>query len=464
MMMRSPAVAFTLLALISLSGCGPGPATDPTSETEDPGTVAGALMTATWDATMRVPKCGAVSDACTTGGSLVLGRSNLGPEPHQPNTIYDSCADGASGVYHSDESIDRITISTLDGSNLEPGKDVRVDVVVWAYTSPVYDSLGVYLAADATSPVWTLLETVTPTAPGPQTLSIVATLPAGGPLQAVRAAFRYDGTESPCDTGSYDDRDDLVFAVGAPDTTPPSAWITAPEYGATVSGNINLSADASDDLGVARVDFHVDDVLRGSDAAAPYSVVFNTSTVANGWHYVTATAYDASGNWGTSDAVWIYVSNVLPPELVINGGFEGSLSPWVPVGTVAWTNTGGAHAGTGLVKLGGANNVTSASVYEQISIPSSAPANLTFWLNVETEEYETTAYDYLYVEVRNTSNVLLATLGTFSNQDETEPGGWVQKSGFSLASWRGQTIRLRFRATTDGSLLTTFRVDDVSLR
>jgi leucyl aminopeptidase len=46
-----------------------------------------------------------------------------------------------------------------------------------------------------------------------RTLSATYTLPAGGPLQAVRARYRYLGVASPCLTGGYDDHDDLVFAV-----------------------------------------------------------------------------------------------------------------------------------------------------------------------------------------------------------------------------------------------------------
>jgi hypothetical protein len=46
--------------------------------------------------------------------------------------------------------------------------------------------------------------------------------------------------------------------------------------------------------------------------------------------------------------------------------------------------------------------------------------------------------------------------------NKTTAGSYSQKS-FSLASWRGQTVRIQFRATTDFSLATSFRVDDVSL-
>ncbi|MDQ6788786.1 MAG: choice-of-anchor J domain-containing protein [Acidobacteriota bacterium] len=75
----------------------------------------------------------------------------------------------------------------------------------------------------------------------------------------------------------------------------------------------------------------------------------------------------------------------------------------------------------------------------------------------------TTAYDNLYVEVRNTSGTLLTTLASYSNVNKGTAGVYSQKS-FSLAAYRGQTVRVQFRATTDSSVTTTFRVDDVSLK
>ena len=120
-----------------------------------------------------------------------------------------------------------------------------------------------------------------------------------------------------------------------------------------------------------------------------------------------------------------------------------------------------ARSGTGYAILGAYNNA-SGSAYQTVSIPAGHPANLTFWLNVTTSESLSTAYDYLYVEVRSTSGALLGTLGTYSNRDATSIGSYSQRS-FSLAAWRGQTVRVQFRGTTDYSLVTSFRVDDVSL-
>ena len=152
-------------------------------------------------------------------------------------------------------------------------------------------------------------------------------------------------------------------------------------------------------------------------------------------------------------------------ELLVNGGFEGSASPWVGSGSGYFYIANGnyPHGGTGYIYFG-VNNSNSGQSYQTVTIPSAAPANLTFWLNVTSSETTTTTqYDRLFIEVRNTSGTLLGTLGTFSNLNKGTAGVYTQRS-FSMASWRGQTVRLQFRQTNDVTLPTTFRVDDVSLK
>ena len=131
-------------------------------------------------------------------------------------------------------------------------------------------------------------------------------------------------------------------------------------------------------------------------------------------------------------------------------------------GNAYWSTGGYDHSGTGYSILGAYNNA-SGSEYQTVSIPSSHPANYSFWLNISTSESGSTVYDRVFVEVRSTSGTLLATLATYSNVNSAPPGVYTLRS-FSLASWRGQTVRVQFRATTDFSLPTSFRIDDVSLR
>ncbi len=154
-------------------------------------------------------------------------------------------------------------------------------------------------------------------------------------------------------------------------------------------------------------------------------------------------------------------------ELIVNGGLEGSQSPWVSSGTGVFyiANGSSPHGGTGYIYFG-VNNSVAGQTYQQVSIPSTAPtANLTFWLNVSSSETTTTTqYDKLFVEVRNTSGTLLATLATYSNLNKATAGSYTQRGAFNLSAYKGQTVRVQFRTTTDSSVTTTFRVDDVSLQ
>jgi thermolysin len=152
-------------------------------------------------------------------------------------------------------------------------------------------------------------------------------------------------------------------------------------------------------------------------------------------------------------------------ELIVNGALEGNSSPWVLSGLGALYTANGSypHGGTGYLYFGAANSRT-GQTYQTISIPSTATANFTFWLNVTSSETTTTTqYDRLFVEVRNTSGTLLSTVATYSNLNKGTAGVYSQKS-LSLASYIGQTVRVQFRVTTDSSLPTTFRVDDVSVK
>jgi len=256
----------------------------------------------------------------------------------------------------------------------------------------------------------------------------------------------------------------LGFGGGGGDTTPPTTSITSPANGATVSGTITVSANASDNVGVSRVELFVDGSLVGTDTSSPYSFSWNTTSVSDGSHGLQTRAYDAAGNSGSSSTVNVTVANGGGGggELISNGGFEGSSSPWALSGDAYWSTGAYPHSGTGYTVLG-FYNYASGTMYQTVSIPASAPANYTFWLNITSAESGSIVYDRLYVEVRSTSGALLSTLATYSNVNEGTIGVYSQKS-FSLANWRGQTVRVQFRATTDSIYPTDFRIDDVSLR
>lgn len=91
------------------------------------------------------------------------------------------------------------------------------------------------------------------------------------------------------------------------DSNAPTVTLTAPANGASLSGMVAVSATASDDIGVDRVEFLLDGTLLGSDASAPYSINWNSATASTGNHALQARAFDLVDNVGTSATVTVNV-------------------------------------------------------------------------------------------------------------------------------------------------------------
>ncbi len=91
------------------------------------------------------------------------------------------------------------------------------------------------------------------------------------------------------------------------DTTAPTASITAPANGSQVSGTVAINANASDNVGVTKVDFLVDGAVKSTDTTSPYSYSWSTAGL-TGTHVITVKATDAAGNVGTSAAVSVTIA------------------------------------------------------------------------------------------------------------------------------------------------------------
>ena len=77
--------------------------------------------------------------------------------------------------------------------------------------------------------------------------------------------------------------------------SPPIVLITSPQNGDTVSGSIEIHATASDDVGVTKIEFYIDNGLIGTDTSGPYIRVWDTTTYSNGTHVIKTVAYDTRG-------------------------------------------------------------------------------------------------------------------------------------------------------------------------
>ena len=298
---------------------------------------------------------------------------------------------------------------------------------------------GVLKGSDATSPYAISLNSTT-LANGSHSLTAKAYDAAGNTTTSTATSFSVTNTTS--------------------DTTPPT--VSTSESG--TSGTITLSATASDNVGVSKVEFYVDGVLKGSDTTSPYAVTLDSTTLANGSHNLVAKAYDPSSNVGTSTTVAFSVSNTTTAtERMVNGGFESGAVNWTTSsGVITNSTTYAAHAGTWKAWLNGYGTAHTDYAYQPVTIPATVTkATLTVWLRVDSAETTTTsAYDTLKVQIRSTANAILATVGTYSNLNKGTT--YVQRT-FDVTAYKGQTVRVYFEGVEDASLATSFLVDDVSL-
>jgi hypothetical protein len=115
------------------------------------------------------------------------------------------------------------------------------------------------------------------------------------------------------DDGETSDNDDQ-----ANDTVLPAILITSPNSGTDLSYGVLISASASDNEGISKVEFYDGANLIGTDTTAPYSMIWGTTTVSDGAHSLTAKAYDNSLNIKTSVPVSVTISNSENPLDNIN--------------------------------------------------------------------------------------------------------------------------------------------------
>lgn len=110
------------------------------------------------------------------------------------------------------------------------------------------------------------------------------------------------------------------------DTIAPTVDMTAPAASSNVTETVTMSASASDNVGISKVEFYVNGALKNTDTTSPYSYNWDSKTAANGEASLMAKAYDAAGN-SSSDTVQVTVAN------------GDAQAPTVPAGVTATANT-----------------------------------------------------------------------------------------------------------------------------
>ncbi len=145
------------------------------------------------------------------------------------------------------------------------------------------------------------------------------------------------------DMGAYEST-----VVTPPDITAPAVQITSPSSGAVVSGDVAITAVATDEQsGIARVEFRVDGALISSSAAEPYAATWDASAATAGSHTIQVTAYDGAGNSASaSETVTIPAPDTTPPTVSIMVPDDGTV-----VSGIVWFGAGAGDTGSGISRV-----------------------------------------------------------------------------------------------------------------
>jgi subtilisin family serine protease len=101
-------------------------------------------------------------------------------------------------------------------------------------------------------------------------------------------------------------------SLPTPEGIAPTSAVTSPSNGALVAGNVNVIAEATDNVGVVNIEIYKDNVLVGNSSSSPYTYSWNTTGDTDGPHTFLSKAYDGAGNVGTSTAIVLNVDNTAP--------------------------------------------------------------------------------------------------------------------------------------------------------
>jgi hypothetical protein len=116
--------------------------------------------------------------------------------------------------------------------------------------------------------------------------------------------------------------DNIAVNTSFIDMTPPTISLSEPADNAMVKEEVTVSATASDGSAIDRVEFFANGSLIDMDYTAPYSVIWDSSTIADGPITLTARAIDMGLNFTTSAGRVVMVDNT-PPDTIIDSGPEG---------------------------------------------------------------------------------------------------------------------------------------------
>jgi chitodextrinase len=266
---------------------------------------------------------------------------------------------------------------------------------------------------------------------GNHTLELIGSVPG---VSVDRVILTADTTCIPTGTGDN---------CASETTTPPTVSLTSPSTGSTVSGTATLSATASDTSGIASVEFLVDGTVVNTDTTSPYSFSWNSTSVSNGQHTISAEATDENGNTATSSAT-----------VTVNNTTNCSAAPSVPSGLQATANGPSSVGLSWTASTPAANcSLENYAIYRNGTLDTT----VTGTTYTDTGLTPNTTYDYT-VAAADTSGHSSAQSSAVSAKTSADTSPPTVPSGLQASLITSNAVALAWTASTDNVGVTGYNI------